>query len=94
MPKVLTQKENPSLLQIKFCSSYGKKASDIWIKTKFNTLPTTKWKHAIISPLLKEFNQGNMKLPVRNFIARLISHVLNKHFQNIRYHGFISNKIS
>jgi hypothetical protein len=35
----------PHSCKSKLCSSCGKKATDIWIKTKFNTLPDTKWQH-------------------------------------------------
>lgn len=35
-----------------------------------------------------------LKLPVLDFIARLISHVPDKHFRNIRYYGFLSNRTS
>lgn len=33
-----------------------------------------------------------MKLPVLDFIARLISHIPDKNFRNIRYYGFLSNR--
>jgi Putative transposase. len=32
-------------------------------------------------------------LPVLDFIARLICHILDKHFRNIRYYGFLSNRL-
>ncbi len=31
-----------------------------------------------------------LKLPVLDFIARLIAHIPDKHFRNIRYYGFLS----
>lgn len=34
-----------------------------------------------------------MKLPVLDFIARLISHIPDKNFRNIRYYGFLSNRL-
>ena len=34
-----------------------------------------------------------MKLPVLNFIAKLISHIPDKNFRNIRYYGFLSNRL-
>ena len=35
----------PHTCKSRFCSSCGKKATDNWIKTNFNTLPNTKWQH-------------------------------------------------
>ena len=32
-------------------------------------------------------------LPVLEFIARLICHIPDKHFRNIRYYGFLSHKL-
>lgn len=34
-----------------------------------------------------------MTLPVLEFIARLIRHIPDKHFRNIRYYGFLSHKL-
>lgn len=34
-----------------------------------------------------------MTLPVLEFIARLICHIPDKHFRNIRYYGFLSNRL-
>ena len=34
-----------------------------------------------------------MTLPVLEFIARLISHIPDKHFRNIRYYGFLANRV-
>jgi hypothetical protein len=34
-----------------------------------------------------------MSLPVLEFIARLICHIPDKHFRNIRYYGFLSNRL-
>lgn len=34
-----------------------------------------------------------MTLPVLQFIARLICHIPDKHFRNIRYYGFLSHKL-
>jgi hypothetical protein len=36
----------------------------------------------------------HLTLPVMDFIARLIAHVPDKHFRNIRYYGFLSNRTS
>ncbi len=44
-PKCFYKKKIPHSCKSKFCSSCGKKATDVWIKTKFNTLPITKWQH-------------------------------------------------
>lgn len=35
----------PHSCKSRFCSSCGKKATDIWIQTKFKTLPQTSWQH-------------------------------------------------
>ena len=35
----------PHTCKSRFYSSCGKKATDDWIKTKFNTLPDTTWQH-------------------------------------------------
>lgn len=35
----------PHSCKSKFCSPCGKKATDNWIKTQFNTLPKTTWQH-------------------------------------------------
>ena len=35
-----------------------------------------------------------LTLPVLEFLARLISHVPEKNFRNIRYYGFLSNRLS
>lgn len=35
----------PHSCKSRFCSSCGKKATDIWIKNRFNTLPNTSWQH-------------------------------------------------
>jgi len=35
----------PCSCKSRFCSSCGKKATDNWIKTSFNTLPNTIWQH-------------------------------------------------
>ncbi|MDN3512208.1 MAG: transposase [Candidatus Jettenia sp.] len=37
--------------------------------------------------------QEIMTLPVLEFIARLIYHIPDKHFRNIRYYGFLSHKL-
>jgi len=34
-----------------------------------------------------------MTLPVLDFIARLICHIPDKNFRNIRYYGFLSNRL-
>jgi hypothetical protein len=34
-----------------------------------------------------------MTLPVLDFIARLISHIPDKNFRNIRYYGFLANRV-
>jgi hypothetical protein len=34
-----------------------------------------------------------MTLPVLEFIARLISHIPDKYFRNIRYYGFLANRV-
>lgn len=34
-----------------------------------------------------------MSLPVLEFISRLISHIPDKNFRNIRYYGFLSNRL-
>ena len=44
-PKCSYKKKIPHSCKSKFCSSCGKKATDVWIKTKFDTLPRTKWQH-------------------------------------------------
>ncbi len=35
-----------------------------------------------------------IKLPAHEFIARLIAHIPDKYFRNIRYYGFLSNRAS
>lgn len=35
----------PHTCKSRFCPSCGKKATDIWIKNSFNTLPRTTWQH-------------------------------------------------
>jgi hypothetical protein len=35
----------PHSCKSRFCPSCGKKATDLWIQTKFNTLPDTAWQH-------------------------------------------------
>jgi hypothetical protein len=35
----------PHSCKSRFCSSCGKKATDVWIKTNFDTLPQTTWQH-------------------------------------------------
>ncbi|MGA2091010.1 MAG: IS91 family transposase [Endomicrobiales bacterium] len=35
----------PHSCKSRFCPPCGKKATDIWIQTKFNTLPQTDWQH-------------------------------------------------
>ena len=37
---------------------------------------------------------SSMSLPVFSFIARLISHIPDVNFRNIRYYGFLSNRLS
>jgi len=34
-----------------------------------------------------------MRLPVLDFMARLISHIPDKNFRNIRYYGFLANRV-
>ena len=34
-----------------------------------------------------------MALPVLDFIERLLCHIPDKHFRNIRYYGFLSNRL-
>ncbi len=34
-----------------------------------------------------------MTLPVLEFISRLISHIPDKYFKNIRYYGFLANRV-
>ncbi|VAX34822.1 hypothetical protein MNBD_UNCLBAC01-954 [hydrothermal vent metagenome] len=35
-----------------------------------------------------------MSLPILQFIARLINHIADKNFRNIRYYGFLANAVS
>ena len=44
-PKCNKSLKVPHSCKSRFCSSCGKKATDNWIKTSFNTLPHTKWQH-------------------------------------------------
>ena len=37
--------------------------------------------------------QETMSLPVLDFISRLIRHIPDKNFRNIRYYGFLSHKL-
>jgi hypothetical protein len=34
-----------------------------------------------------------MSLPVHEFIARLVTHIPDKYFRNIRYYGFLANRV-
>lgn len=43
--KCFYKKKIPFSCKSRLCTSCGKKATDNWIKTKFNTLPRTKWQH-------------------------------------------------
>lgn len=54
----------PHSCKSRFCSSCGKKATDIWIQKRFNTLPQTKWQHITftIDALLWPFFQVNRYL--------------------------------
>jgi len=44
-PKCYKTLKVPHSCKSRFCPSCGKKATDNWIKTSFNTLPHTKWQH-------------------------------------------------
>ena len=44
-PKCKKSIKAPHTCKSRFCSSCGKKATDDWIKTSFNTLPDTIWQH-------------------------------------------------
>jgi len=44
-PKCTKSIKTPHSCKSRFCPSCGKKATDNWIKTSFNTLPHTKWQH-------------------------------------------------
>jgi hypothetical protein len=44
-PKCFEEKYVSFTCKSRFCPSCGKKATDNWIKTKFNQLPDTKWQH-------------------------------------------------
>lgn len=44
-PKCKKSIKVPHTCKSRFCSSCGKKATDNWIKTRFNTLPKTTWQH-------------------------------------------------
>jgi len=44
-PKCFHQLKAPHSCKSRFCSSCGKKNTDNWIKTAFNTLPDTTWQH-------------------------------------------------
>lgn len=44
-PKCRHSVKIPHSCKSRFCSSCGKKATDIWIENSFNTLPNSKWQH-------------------------------------------------
>lgn len=44
-PQCLRSIRAPHSCKSRFCSSCGKKATDQWIKTAFDTLPDTTWQH-------------------------------------------------
>ncbi len=44
-PKCAKSIKAPHSCKSRFCPSCGKKATDDWIKTSFNTLPRTTWQH-------------------------------------------------
>ncbi len=44
-PKCLRRFNAPHSCKSRFCSSCGKKATDNWINTAFDTLPDTTWQH-------------------------------------------------
>ena len=44
-PKCKKSLKVPHTCKSRFCSSCGKKHTDDWIKTKFNTFPDTTWQH-------------------------------------------------
>ena len=47
--KCLKSIKTPHSCKSRFCSSCGKKATDNWIKTAFNTLPKTKWQQITLT---------------------------------------------
>lgn len=62
----------------RFCSSCGKKATDQWIKDRFNDLPNTKWQHITftVPDLLWDLFWFNRKL--LNCISTLAAHIIMK----------------
>ena len=38
-------------------------------------------------------NTQTISLPVLNFLARLIAHIPDRHFRNIRYYGFLTPRL-
>lgn len=77
-PKCGKSIKRPHSCKSRFCSSCGKKATDIWIQTKFNTLPQTKWQHITFTmdALLWPFFQVNRYL--LGEIPRIASTIIRK----------------
>ncbi|MBI4801683.1 MAG: transposase zinc-binding domain-containing protein, partial [Elusimicrobia bacterium] len=96
----------PHSCKSRFCSSCGKKATDIWIENSFNTLPNSKWQHITFTmpDVLWDFFWVNRYLMNKapaiaagiikqlSLQKRFIAHIPDAYFRNIRYYGFLSHR--
>lgn len=73
------EKKVPHTCKSRFCSSCGKKATDNWIKTKFNTLPKTKWQHITFTMPSRLWELYWYNRHLLNKFAPLAADIIKKH---------------
>ncbi|MFH1760270.1 MAG: IS91 family transposase, partial [bacterium] len=66
----------PHSCKSRFCSSCGKKATDNWIKNKFNTLPQTVWQHITFTMDGKLWDFFRVNRYLLNKIPRIAANII------------------
>ncbi|MFQ6084570.1 MAG: IS91 family transposase [Candidatus Aminicenantia bacterium] len=75
-------KKVPHSCKSRFCSSCGKKATDIWIQSKFNTLPNTVWQHITFTIPAELHNLFWLNRHLFNKVPKLAANILLKLSKN------------
>ena len=68
----------PHSCKSRFCPSCGKKATDIWIKNSFNTLPKTTWQHITFTMPSELWNLFWLNRYLMNLIPLIAANIIKE----------------
>ena len=68
----------PHSCKSRFCPSCGKKATDIWIKNSFNTLPKTTWQHITFTMPSELWNFFWLNRYLMNLIPLIAANIIKE----------------